>query len=68
MKAAENGDALTAKFPIVAAPTVCVKLRADSGEAELNIATNFLYMLTGESFPEDAHVLDVALILQADHD
>src|SRR5205823_12071188 len=36
---------------------------------ELNIATNFLYMLTGEPPDEfDAHVLDVALILQADHE
>jgi citrate synthase len=36
---------------------------------ELDIATNFLYMLTGEMPDEfDAHVLDVALILQADHE
>jgi citrate synthase len=36
---------------------------------ELNIATNFLYMLKGEMPDEfDAHVLDVALILQADHE
>src|SRR5205814_1003546 len=36
---------------------------------ELNIATNFLYMLKGETPDEfDAHVLDVALILQADHE
>src|SRR5207245_10173667 len=37
--------------------------------ADLNIATNFLYMLKGE-MPDDfdAHVLDVALILQADHE
>src|SRR5438445_10963394 len=36
---------------------------------DLNIATNFLYMLKGEMPDEfDAHVLDVALILQADHE
>src|SRR5437867_12982774 len=36
---------------------------------ELNIATNFLYMLKGEIPDEfDARALDVALILQADHE
>lgn len=36
---------------------------------ELNIATNFLYMLKGEMPSEhDAKVMDVALILQADHE
>ena len=36
---------------------------------DLNIATNFLYMMKGEMPDEfDAHVLDVALILQADHE
>ena len=36
---------------------------------DLNIATNFLYMLKGE-MPDDfdAHVMDVALVLQADHE
>src|SRR5260370_23378639 len=34
-----------------------------------NLATNFLYMLTGEMpDPYNAHVLDVALILHADHE
>ena len=36
---------------------------------DLNIATNFLYMLKGEMPDEfDAHVMDVALVLQADHE
>src|SRR5207237_2276530 len=36
---------------------------------DLNIATNFLYMLKGKMPEEfDAHVMDVALILQADHE
>src|SRR5258708_7845958 len=62
---------LTAQFPVIVAAID----RARNGKeiiqpkAELNIATNFLYMLTGEMPDEfDAHVLDVALILQADHE
>lgn len=62
---------LTAQFPTVVAAID----RARNGKApikpksELNIATNFLYMLKGEMPDEfDAHVLDVALILQADHE
>jgi 2-methylcitrate synthase len=62
---------LTAQFPTVVAAID----RARNGksfvhpEPKLNIATNFLYMLTGEMPDEfDAHVLDVALILQADHE
>jgi 2-methylcitrate synthase len=62
---------LTAQFPTVVAAID----RARNGksfvhpEPKLNIATNFLYMLTGE-MPDEfvAHVLDVALILQADHE
>jgi citrate synthase len=62
---------LTARFPTIVAAIE----RARNGEEivqpkpELNIATNFLYMLKGEMPDEfDAHVLDVALILQADHE
>jgi citrate synthase len=62
---------LTAQFPTIVAAID----RARNGKApikpraDLNIATNFLYMLTGEMPDEfDAHVLDVALILQADHE
>ena len=43
--------------------------RSSSPNLNSNIATNFLYMLKGEMPDEfDAHVLDVALILQADHE
>jgi len=62
---------LTARFPT----TVAAIDRARNGLApvkprpDLNIATNFLYMLKDELPDEfDAHVLDVALILQADHE
>ncbi len=62
---------LTAQFPTIVAAID----RARNGKPpikpnpDLNIATNFLYMLTGE-MPDDfdARVLDVALILQADHE
>jgi citrate synthase len=62
---------LTARFPTIVAAIdrtrngkTPIKPRPD-----LNIATNFLYMLKGEMPDEfDAHVLDVALILQADHE
>src|SRR5438309_1911595 len=62
---------LTAQFPTIVAAID----RARNGNPpikprpDLNIATNFLYMLKGEMPDEfDAHVLDVALILQADHE
>jgi citrate synthase len=62
---------LTAQFPTIVAAID----RARNGKpaiaprADLSIATNFLYMLNGEMPDEfDAHVLDVALILQADHE
>lgn len=62
---------LTARFPTIVAAID----RARNGKEiiqpnpDLNIATNFLYMLSGEMPDEfDAHVLDVALILQADHE
>ena len=62
---------LTAQLPTIVAAID----RARQGKppveprTDLNIATNFLYMLKGEMPDEfDAHVLDVALILQADHE
>jgi citrate synthase len=62
---------LTARFPT----TVAAIDRARNGldpvkpRPDLNIATNFLHMLKDELPDEfDAHVLDVALILQADHE
>jgi citrate synthase len=62
---------LTARFPTIVAMIDRLRNGLDpiKPKPELNIATNFLYMLKGE-MPEDfdAHVLDVALILQADHE
>lgn len=62
---------LTARFPTIVAAMDRVrnKLEPVSPKPDLNIATNFLYMLKGKMPDEfDAHVMDVALILQADHE
>jgi citrate synthase len=62
---------LTARFPTIVAAMERARNDLDFIEPkpELNIATNFLYMMKGEMPDEfDAHVLDVALILQADHE
>src|ERR1044072_1040104 len=62
---------LPARFPTIVAAMERARNGLDLIEPkpELNIATNFLYMMKGEMPDEfDAHVLDVALILQADHE
>lgn len=62
---------LTARFPTIVAAIDRARKGLDpiKPKPELDIATNFLYMLKGEVPDEfDAHVLDVALILQADHE
>jgi citrate synthase len=62
---------LTARFPTIVAAIDRARNDLDviPPKPELNIAANFLYMLKGEMPDEfDAHVLDVALILQADHE
>ena len=62
---------LTARFPAIVAAIDRARngLEIVRPKPELNIATNFLYMLKGNMPDEfDAHVLDVALILQADHE
>jgi citrate synthase len=62
---------LTARFPTIVAAIDRVRnhLEPVAPNPSLNIATNFLYMLKGEMPDEfDAHVMDVALILQADHE
>ena len=62
---------LTARFPAIVAAIDRARngLEIVRPKPELNIATNFLYMLKGNMPHEfDAHVLDVALILQADHE
>jgi citrate synthase len=62
---------LTARFPTIVAAIDRRRngLEPIKPKLDLGIATNFLYMLKGELPDEfDAHVLDVALILQADHE
>src|SRR2546422_3215638 len=62
---------LTARFPTIVAAMDRARRDLDpvNPNPDLNIATNFLYMLKGEIPDEfDAHVMDVALILQADHE
>ena len=62
---------LTAQFPTIVAAIERARndLEPVEPRPDLNIATNFLYMMKGEMPDEfDAHVLDVALILQADHE
>jgi len=62
---------LTARFPTIVAAMERARNDLDpvAPNPNLDIATNFLYMLKGEMPDEfDAHVLDVALILQADHE
>ncbi len=62
---------LTARFPTIVAAMDRARNDLDpvNPNPNLNIATNFLYMLKGEMPDEfDAHVMDVALILQADHE
>lgn len=62
---------LTAQMPVIV--TAFNRLRQGeepiSPKPDLNIASNFLYMLKGElPTEEDAHIFDVALILHADHE
>jgi citrate synthase len=62
---------LTASFPTIVA--ACDRIRRGlepvAPKRDVNIATNFLYMLKGEMpTAEEAHVFDVALILHADHE
>src|SRR2546428_995850 len=62
---------LTARFATIVAAMDRARKDLDpvNPNPDLNIATNFLYMLKGEMPDEfDAHVMDVALILQADHE
>jgi citrate synthase len=62
---------LTARFPTIVAALERARnhLEPIKPRPDLNIATNLLYMMKGEMPDEfDAHVLDVALILQADHE
>lgn len=62
---------LTAQIPALVAASDRLRrgLEPVKPNPELNIATNFLYMLKGEMPSEhDAQIFDVALILHADHE
>lgn len=64
------GLSLTAKFPSFVAAFERIRngLEPVNPDPELNIAGNFLYMLTGEKPTEAAtNVMDVALVLHAEH-
>ncbi len=62
---------LTAQFPTLVATAERIRQGQDvvKPDSSLNIAANFLYMLTGEK-PSEHHakVFDVALVLHADHE
>ena len=62
---------LTAQFPVVVATIERLRKGQEPVEprADLNIASNFLYMLKGEEPSErEARIFDVCLILHADHE
>jgi len=62
---------LTAQFPVLVAAIARIRNGQDPTPAkpELNIATNFLYMLKGEMPSErEARIFDICLILHADHE
>ncbi|MDT7779030.1 MAG: citrate synthase [Acidobacteriota bacterium] len=62
---------LTAQLPVVVATFERLRKGQEPIEpkAGLNIASNFLYMLKGETTAErDAHIFDVCLVLHADHE
>lgn len=62
---------LTAQFPTIVAAGDRIRrgLEPVKPNRELNIATNFLYMLKGEAASErDARIFDLCLILHADHE
>jgi citrate synthase len=62
---------LTAQFPVVVAAFERLRKGLEPVEprADLNLATNFLYMLKGEEPDErEARIFDVCLVLHADHE
>jgi citrate synthase len=62
---------LTAQLPVIVATAARLREGKEpiKPNPELNIATNFLYMLKGEMPSEqDARIFDVCLILHADHE
>ncbi|HEV2802737.1 MAG TPA: citrate synthase [Pyrinomonadaceae bacterium] len=62
---------LTAQFPVIVAAIERIRNGQEPipAKPELDIATNFLYMLKGEMPSErEARIFDVCLILHADHE
>src|SRR5947209_8358207 len=62
---------IVGQFPTIVATLERLRkgLEPIAPKSEHSIATNFLYMLKGEMpSNEDAHIFDVGLILQADHE
>jgi len=62
---------LTAQFPVIVAAIERLRKGQEliTPKSELNVATNFLYMLKGEMPDErEARIFDVCLILHADHE
>ena len=69
--AVQTAIRLTAQFPTLVAAGDRIRrgLEPVSANPDLNIATNFLFMLRGQRPSAiEAHVFDVALILHADHE
>jgi citrate synthase len=69
--AVKTATRLVGQFPTIVATLERLRkgLEPIAPKSEHSIATNFLYMLKGEMpSDEDAHIFDVGLILQADHE
>jgi citrate synthase len=69
--ALQTATRLTAQFPVVVAAIGRLREGKEPVEPrpDLNLASNFLYMLKGETASErEARIFDVCLILHADHE
>ncbi|MDQ3819588.1 MAG: citrate synthase, partial [Acidobacteriota bacterium] len=69
--AVRTATRLVGQFPTIVAAIGRLRKGQEpvAPKKDLNIATNFLYMLKGEMPAEqEAHIFDVGLILQADHE
>ncbi|MDT7542721.1 MAG: citrate synthase [Acidobacteriota bacterium] len=69
--AVKTATRLTAQFPVLVTTIERIRKGQEpvAPKSELNIATNFLYMLRGEMPQErEARIFDVCLVLHADHE
>ena len=69
--AVKTATRLTAQFPVLVAALERIRKGQEpvAPRPELNIASNFLYMLRGEMPQErEARIFDVCLVLHADHE